>query len=459
MSKQIEIWGTTDPNISAQLELAIRMDLFKKEADLDVISKFVESGTTMPDDILKAEHKPFAFTQTPITAIRLHNKGFGNKVVTPLADIAGTQQVIIHPDSGIVHPKDLEGKKIGVAQGAAVYIAVRNMARDYSLDLEKVEFVDLLPHDQIAVFEEGKLDAIACWEPWTTKARKLGGQMYFSGARSEIPDMEDDVNWLVDQACLMISDENLSTHPDEVLAILKVLQKATKFINEHRKDAAKELAGFFDMSKEELITAMRKNLYSMKFDNLFRIGILGFRDFLYNDGRVSKMTSEQELYDTTWLKKIDPALVVLEETVSQDISIVGKAKVYYRQDMTLYSNGHAIQFLVADDSKVVRSSLTQTVEILGGEVVAEATTGQEAIEMFARLCPSFVTMDLSMPGMSGIDAIKHILKIKPEANIIVVSGTDNKELREEVFNLGAKIFIVKPFDPLQVAEIIGLLLL
>lgn len=459
MPKQLEIWGTSDPNISAQLALAVRMDLFKQEAGLDVSCKFLESGTTMPNDILKAENKPFAFTQTPITAILLHDKGFSTKVVAPLADIAGTQQVIIHPDSGIVHPKDLETKRVGFAQDAAVYMAVRNMAYDYDIDLSKVEFVDLLPHDQIAAFAEGTLDAIACWEPWTTKARNMGGQMYFSGARSEIPGMEGDVNWLVDQGCLMVPDEHLAGQPQEVVAILSVLRKATVLINGHRKDAAKELASFFEMSQQELITAMRKNLYSMAFDNLFRIGILGFRDFLYNEGHVSKTLSEQELYDTTWLQQVDPSLIVLEDTVSQDVSVVEKTSVYYRKDMTLFNGIQEVRFLVADDSKFVRSSLAQMIEILGGEVLEEATTGQEAIEMFERLRPNFVTMDLSMPGMSGIDAIKRILQIDPDANIIVISGTDLKELREEVFDLGVKIFIVKPFDPLQVAEIIGLLLL
>ena len=197
----------------------------------------------------------------------------------------------------------------------------------------------------------------------------------------------------------------------------------------------------------------------MRFDNLFRIGILGFRDFLYNQGQVSSTFSEQELYDTTLLRQVDPSLILFEKTVSQDVSIVEKTRVYYRKDLTLAADGREIRFLVVDDSKVVRESLAQTIEILGGEVLAEAATGQEAIESFTRLRPNFVTMDLSMPGTSGIDAIKHILQVDPEVNIIVISATDLKELRKEVFDLGVKIFIVKPFDPLQVAEIIGLLLL
>ena len=55
MPKQLEIWGTLDPNVSAQLALAHQMDLFKREAGLEVSCKFLESGTTMPYDILNTE--------------------------------------------------------------------------------------------------------------------------------------------------------------------------------------------------------------------------------------------------------------------------------------------------------------------------------------------------------------------------------------------------------------------
>lgn len=413
----------------------------------------------MPYDILKAEQKPFAFAQTPITSILLRDKGIPNKIVAPLADIAGTQQVILHPESGIARPKDLEGKRIGLARDAALYIALRNMARDYDIDLSSIMFVDLLPHAQISAFRENMVDAIACWEPWTTKARNMGGRLFFSGARSNIPGMEGDISWLIDQACLMVPEEHLEHRADEVMAVLRVMYKATKLLNKLRQEVTKGLAKFFDVTHQELIAAMRKNLYSMKFDNLFRIGLLGFRDFLYREGEVSQMFPEEALYETTWLRKIDASLIKLEKVASQDVVVIEQPNIYYRQDVTIVGEGRDIRFLVADDSLVVRRSLMQTVEILGGKVLGEATTGQEAIDMFTRLRPNFVTMDISMPGISGLDAIKSILETEPETNVIVVSGTNHQELREEVFDLGAKIFIVKPFDPLQVAEIIGLLLL
>ena len=62
-----------------------------------------------------------------------------------------------------------------------------------------------------------------------------------------------------------------------------------------------------------------------------------------------------------------------------------------------------------------------------------------------------------MPGVSGVDAITSILQQDPEANIIVISGTNLDEVREEVFNLGVRMFITKPFDPKRVAAVIGAL--
>jgi ABC-type nitrate/sulfonate/bicarbonate transport system substrate-binding protein/CheY-like chemotaxis protein len=459
MPERLEIWGVKDPNISAQLALAARLDLFKRVAGLEVTCEFMESGTTMPDDVLNAPERPFAFTQTPITSILLHDKGLSTKLIAPLADIAGTQQVIIHEASGISQPKDLEGKQIGMAQGAAVYIALRNMAKDCNVNLKKATLVNLLPHDQLAAFGDGKLDAIACWEPWTTKAQTMGGKFYFSGSRSEIPGMEGDVNWLVNQSCLIVPDENLEKHPEVAVAILRVLKNATDLLNQRRKDVSKVLATFFGISRLELMMAMQKNKYFILMDNLFRIGVLGFRDFLHENGRVSSSFSEDILYETKYLKQVDPSFIRLGTTGLQNVNIIEKNGVYYQESTILKYNGDQLKFLLADDSRYVRVALTQAVKIIGGEVVGEASNGDEAIDKFKRLHPNFITMDLSMPGVSGVDAIKGILQSDPTANIIVVSGTNLKELREEVFQLGAKVFITKPFDPMQIATIIGSLVM
>jgi len=458
MTQSLEIWGVRDPNISAQLALAVQLDLFKKEANLDVACRFIESGTRMAEEVLAAPYQPFAIMQTPITAILLHEQGFRNKILAPLADIAGTQQVIIHNASGIIHPRDLERKRLGMPKGAAIYLAIDKMARDYGVDLQKVEFVDLLPHDLLPAFLQHEIDALACWEPWTSKAQKEGGKFYFSGVRSAIPGMESHVNWLVNQSCLIAPDTHVQEHSDALIAILRVLKKATYVLNHHCKEASKHLFEFFGGERIEVMMAMSENEYAMTMDNLFRIGVLGFRDFLYDTGRISTKISESSLYDISLLRQVDPELVTLEEMNGQHLAIVEKSGIYYQQGVALSGNGGPLRFLLADDSKYVRRLLAQTVKIIGGEIVGEATTGSDAIESFARLRPNVVTMDISMPGVSGVDAIKHILQLDPEANIVVISGADVEEVRKEVFELGAKIFITKPFDPMLVAEIIGLLL-
>ncbi len=241
-------------------------------------------------------------------------------------------------------------------------------------------------------------------------------------------------------------DENLKKHPEIAVKLLTVMKKATDLINHRRKDVSKVLAGFFGISRVELIMAMQKNHYSMLVDGLFRIGVLAFRDFLHENGRVSQRFTENVLYDTQYLAQVDPASIKLRTTASRGLKIIEKNGVYYTEELRLQTNGTHLKFLLADDSRFVRLALAQSVKIIGGEVIGEATTGREAIDKFLELRPNFVTMDLSMPGVSGVEAIASILHQDPTVNIIVISGTNLDEVREEVFNLGVKVFIKKPFD-------------
>jgi len=151
---------------------------------------------------------------------------------------------------------------------------------------------------------------------------------------------------------------------------------------------------------------------------------------------------------------VDSFLVTLRDKASQQVNIIEKDGVYYQEGMVFEGDISQLRFLLVDDSRVVKKFLNQTLNILGAKAVGEAMTGNEAISMFAELRPNFVTMDLSMPGLSGVDAIRRILQIDPTVNIIVISGLDLQEVREEVFNLGAKMYLPKPFDPERAAAVI-----
>ncbi len=103
--------------------------------------------------------------------------------------------------------------------------------------------------------------------------------------------------------------------------------------------------------------------------------------------------------------------------------------------------------LVADDAAFMRHMIKEIIEPEGFEVVREAADGVEAVEAFRELQPDIVTMDIVMPRSSGIDAVKKIVEIDPQARIVMCSALGQETLVMEAIQAGAKDFIVKPFKP------------
>ncbi|MDI9442446.1 MAG: response regulator [Firmicutes bacterium] len=108
--------------------------------------------------------------------------------------------------------------------------------------------------------------------------------------------------------------------------------------------------------------------------------------------------------------------------------------------------------LITDDTAFMRMTLRNVIEKHGYEVVGEAGDGKEAVELYKELKPDMVTMDITMPRMDGITAIKEIMKIDPNAKIIVCSAMGQKPMVIEALSAGAKDFLVKPFDAERVVE-------
>ncbi len=103
--------------------------------------------------------------------------------------------------------------------------------------------------------------------------------------------------------------------------------------------------------------------------------------------------------------------------------------------------------LIVDDSRLARMMLKNILnKSLFAEVVGEASNGVEAIELYKKLKPDLVTMDLDMPIMDGSEAIERILKFDENARIVVVSAMEQEIMVEDAKNKGAKDFIKKPFN-------------
>ena len=112
--------------------------------------------------------------------------------------------------------------------------------------------------------------------------------------------------------------------------------------------------------------------------------------------------------------------------------------------------GHRV--LVCDDAIFMRTMISDILSGAGYEVVGEAETGIQAIDRYRTLKPDLVTMDIVMPDMGGIDAVREIVKEDPHAKILMCSAMGQQALVVEAIQAGAKDFVVKPFQPSRVLE-------
>lgn len=112
----------------------------------------------------------------------------------------------------------------------------------------------------------------------------------------------------------------------------------------------------------------------------------------------------------------------------------------------------ATKVLIVDDAAFMRMMVKDILSKNGYEIVGEAENGVKAIEKFTELKPDLTTMDITMPEMDGITAVKEIKKLDPGAKIIMCSAMGQQAMVVEAIQAGARDFIVKPFQPDRVLE-------
>jgi Response regulator containing CheY-like receiver domain and AraC-type DNA-binding domain len=110
--------------------------------------------------------------------------------------------------------------------------------------------------------------------------------------------------------------------------------------------------------------------------------------------------------------------------------------------------------LIVDDAAFMRMMLKDILEKNGFEVIGEAPNGVKAVELYQNVKPDIVTMDITMPDMDGIEAVKKIKAIDAAAKIIMCSAMGQQNMVMEAIKAGARDFIVKPFQGDRVVEAI-----
>ena len=189
----VTIYGVTDPQEAAQIVIAKEKGYFEEEG-LDVTNKLIESSSDLPAYIASGEAPVSAESQYTCTEVAA--QGVKLKTLMTNSNTSNTQGLILGKGQTIKSAKDLEGKKLGIMNGAGFMLAIQNMCEEMGVDINKIDIVYLSPSEQVAALENGSIDMMACWEPYMSQALDAGGTLLFTGVKSYFPEKTGDVDWL-----------------------------------------------------------------------------------------------------------------------------------------------------------------------------------------------------------------------------------------------------------------------
>ena len=118
--------------------------------------------------------------------------------------------------------------------------------------------------------------------------------------------------------------------------------------------------------------------------------------------------------------------------------------------------GIAQRILIVDDASFMRTVLKDIIKTNGlATEILEASDGVEGVKMYQKVKPDLVTMDINMPRADGIQALRAILKINPRAKVVMITAMEEKHLVQDAMKIGARDYVVKPFDRSNVPLILN----
>ena len=113
------------------------------------------------------------------------------------------------------------------------------------------------------------------------------------------------------------------------------------------------------------------------------------------------------------------------------------------------------KILIVDDSRTSRKMLRNILESNGHEIIDEAVNGHEGVQKFQALKPDVVTLDITMPVVDGVEALKMIKALDPESKVVMVTAAGQKNKMIECIKAGANEFLTKPFEQQEIVDVIN----
>lgn len=112
-----------------------------------------------------------------------------------------------------------------------------------------------------------------------------------------------------------------------------------------------------------------------------------------------------------------------------------------------------MKVLIVDDSEIIREAIGQWIGKFNFEIVGNAGDGKSAVELVKKANPDIVTLDITMPEMDGLTAMKEMLILQPNIKILIISALAAKEIAISAIKMGAVSYLVKPFTQEELEEV------
>ncbi|MBO5241221.1 MAG: response regulator [Lachnospiraceae bacterium] len=113
------------------------------------------------------------------------------------------------------------------------------------------------------------------------------------------------------------------------------------------------------------------------------------------------------------------------------------------------------KILIVDDSRTSRKMLRSILESNGHEILDEAVNGQDGVQKFQALRPDVITLDITMPIVDGVEALKMIKALDGDAKVVMVTAAGQKNKMIDCIKAGANEFLTKPFDQQEILDVIA----
>jgi NitT/TauT family transport system substrate-binding protein len=297
-----------DPNLAAQIVIAREKGFFKA-AGLDATVSYFPSGGDLMAAIVGGSISIGAAGSTPTLTLRA--RPYPIRILSQMSDISGAVQIVVKQSMKSLD--DLYGKKIAIMPGTGSEAIFNSFVKAYGFDAGKVTLVNMAPAEMLTSFSRGDVEAIALWEPHTTRARKMfSGKLLVSGTKSEIPGKEGAKRIYADHSVLVATESFIRDQPATVKSVLSALAAADDFIRSNRDEATQILAKEFGFDKADMADIMASNRYTLVLDDDMVRDLDGLADFLAARKSIQSKPEGRSMIDPAPLKSVRPEWVKLK---------------------------------------------------------------------------------------------------------------------------------------------------